>query len=76
MAIIKRYPWLSHFLGSPTGYVVHLQKGAVKHQGVGQAFFFRPANSVLSEVPVDDQELPPSSTPSPATTRTSACRPT
>lgn len=58
MAIIKRYPWISHFLGSPTGYVVHLQKGTVKHQGVGQAFFFRPANSVLSEVPVDDQELP------------------
>lgn len=58
MATIKRYPWISHFLGSPTGYVVHLQKGAVKHQGVGQAFWFRPVNSVLSEVPVDDQELP------------------
>ena len=58
MASIKRYPWTSHFLGSPTGYVVHLQKGQVRHQGVGQAFWFRPANSVLSEVPVDDQELP------------------
>lgn len=58
MASIKRYPWLSHFLGSPTGHVVHLQKGRVRHQGVGQAFWFRPANSVLSEVPVDDQELP------------------
>jgi hypothetical protein len=51
MANIKRYPWISHFLGSPTGYVVHLQKGTVKHQGVGQAFWFRPANSVLSEIP-------------------------
>lgn len=58
MASIKRYPWISHFLGSPTGHVVHLQKGKVTHQGVGQAFWFRPANSVLSEVPVDDQELP------------------
>jgi regulator of protease activity HflC (stomatin/prohibitin superfamily) len=58
MPSIKRYPWISHFLGSPTGYVVHLQKGEVKHQGVGQAFWFRPANSVLSEVPVVDQELP------------------
>ncbi len=58
MASIKRYPWISHFLGSPTGYVVHLQKGTVRHQGVGQAFWYRPANSVLSEVPVDDQELP------------------
>jgi regulator of protease activity HflC (stomatin/prohibitin superfamily) len=58
MATIKRYPWISHFLGSPTGYVVHLQKGAIRHRGVGQAFWFRPAASVLSEVPVDDQELP------------------
>ena len=58
MASIKRYPWISHFLGSPTGYVVHLQKGEVRHQGVGQAFWFRPTNSVLSEIPVDDQELP------------------
>lgn len=58
MASIKNYPWISHFLGSPTGYVVHLQKGAIRHRGVGQAFWFRPAASVLSEVPVDDQELP------------------
>lgn len=58
MASITRYPWISHFLGSPTGYIVHLQKGSVRHQGVGQAFWYRPANSVLSEVPVDDQELP------------------
>ncbi|AIY03338.1 hypothetical protein ART_3739 [Arthrobacter sp. PAMC 25486] len=58
MATIKRYPWINHFLGSPTGYVVHLQKGDVRHQGVGQAFWFRPAASVLSEVPMDDQELP------------------
>jgi regulator of protease activity HflC (stomatin/prohibitin superfamily) len=58
MASIKRYPWISHFLGSPTGYVVHLQHGSVRHEGVGQAFWFRPATSVLSEVPVDDQELP------------------
>ncbi|MFF2298498.1 SPFH domain-containing protein [Arthrobacter sp. NPDC058127] len=58
MVSIKRYPWISHFLGSPTGYVVHLQKGTVRHQGVGQAFWYRPVNSVLSEVPVDDQELP------------------
>ena len=58
MATIKRYPWISHFLGSPTGYVVHLQKGTVQRQGVGQAFWFRPSASVLSEVPVNDQELP------------------
>ncbi|WP_265521532.1 SPFH domain-containing protein [Oerskovia flava] len=58
MATVQRYPWLRHFLGSPTGYVVHLKSGRVVHQGVGQAFWFRPGTSVLSEVPVDDQELP------------------
>ncbi|MBP2411878.1 regulator of protease activity HflC (stomatin/prohibitin superfamily) [Arthrobacter stackebrandtii] len=58
MATIKRFPWINHFLGSPTGYIVHLQKGKLSHEGVGQAFWFRPASSVLSEVPVDDQELP------------------
>jgi regulator of protease activity HflC (stomatin/prohibitin superfamily) len=58
MATIRTYPWVRHFLGSPTGHVVHLRRGRVAHQGVGQAFWFRPTTSVLSEVPVDDQELP------------------
>lgn len=58
MATIKRYPWLRHFLGSPTGAVIHLRAGRVAHHGIGQAFWFRPGTSVLSEVPVDDQELP------------------
>jgi len=58
MATVRSYPWTRHFLGSPTGHVVHLRRGRVAHQGVGQAFWFRPTTSVLSEVPVDDQELP------------------
>ncbi|MFJ3958252.1 SPFH domain-containing protein [Arthrobacter sp. NPDC090010] len=58
MTTIKRFPWINHFLGSPTGYVVHLRKGSVRHHGVGQAFWYRPVDSVLSEVPVDDRELP------------------
>ncbi|GAA1862739.1 SPFH domain-containing protein [Myceligenerans crystallogenes] len=58
MATIKRYPALRRFLGSASEYVVHLHKGAVRHQGVGQAFWFLPDTSVLSEVPATDQELP------------------
>lgn len=58
MATIKRYPGARRFLGTPTDYVVHLRKGQVAHQGVGQAFWFRPATTVLSEVPATDQELP------------------
>ncbi|MGO2654482.1 MAG: SPFH domain-containing protein [Pseudoclavibacter sp.] len=58
MATIKRLPGVRRFLGTPTGYVVHLRKGQLTHEGVGQAFWFSPATSVLSEVPSDDQELP------------------
>ncbi|WP_125775466.1 SPFH domain-containing protein [Antribacter gilvus] len=58
MATIKRYPLVQRFLGSAGEYVVHLDRGAVRHQGVGQAFWFRPDRSVLSEVPATDQELP------------------
>ncbi|MFE7506213.1 SPFH domain-containing protein [Promicromonospora sp. NPDC057488] len=58
MATIKRYPGFRQFLGSASDYVVHLSKGGVRHQGVGQAFWFRPDSSVLSEVPATDQELP------------------
>jgi len=49
---------LGHFQGTATAYVVHLRNGQLAHQGVGQAFWFRGAVSVLSEVPITDQELP------------------
>lgn len=58
MATIKRYPWVRQFLGTAGEYVVHLSNGRVRHEGVGQAFWFRPDVSVLSEVPATDQELP------------------
>ncbi|MCL2317161.1 MAG: SPFH domain-containing protein [Actinomycetia bacterium] len=58
MAIIKNYLAVSHFQGTPTAYAVHLRQGEVVHEGVGRAFWFRPATSALSEVPVTDQELP------------------
>lgn len=58
MATIKKYPYIRRFLGSAAEYVVHLRHGKVVHEGVGQAFWFRPDVSVLSEVPATDQELP------------------
>ena len=58
MAHITRRPFVSHYRGTGTGHVVHLRHGKVAHQGVGQAFWFRPLGTVLSEVPVDDRELP------------------
>jgi regulator of protease activity HflC (stomatin/prohibitin superfamily) len=58
MAHITRRPFVSHYRGTGTGHVVHLRRGKVAHQGVGQAFWFRPLGTVLSEVPADDRELP------------------
>ncbi|GAB4087131.1 SPFH domain-containing protein [Myceligenerans cantabricum] len=58
MATIKKFPYLRRFLGSAAEHVVHLRRGKVVHDGVGQAFWFRPDVSVLSEVPATDQELP------------------
>jgi len=58
MATITRYPFARHLRSTPTSHVVHLHKGAVRHTGRGAAFWFRPLAAALSEVPVDDRELP------------------
>lgn len=58
MAHITRRPFVSHYRGTGIGHVVHLRRGNVAHHGVGQSFWFRPRGAVLSEVPVDDRELP------------------
>ncbi|MDR2567443.1 MAG: SPFH domain-containing protein [Bifidobacteriaceae bacterium] len=58
MSTIQRYPWLRHFLGTSTDYVVHLKRGKLTHQGIGAAFWFRPGTSAISVVPTADQELP------------------
>lgn len=58
MATITRYPFLRHLNGAPTTYVQHLRGGKVRNEGVGDAFWFRPLAAALSEVPVDDRELP------------------
>lgn len=58
MADITRYPFLRHLRGAPTTHVQHLRNGQTVRAGVGQAFWFRPLSAVLSEVPVDDRELP------------------
>jgi regulator of protease activity HflC (stomatin/prohibitin superfamily) len=39
-------------------HVRHLRRGKAVHEGTGLSFFFRPLSAVLSEVPVDDRELP------------------
>jgi len=58
MADIQTYPLVRHLRGTPTSHVRHLKGGKVAHDGTGLAFWFRPLSAVLSEIPVDDRELP------------------
>lgn len=58
MADIRSYPGLRHLRGAPTVHVRHVRRGKVLHDGVGLSFWFHPRTAVLSEVPVDDRELP------------------
>jgi regulator of protease activity HflC (stomatin/prohibitin superfamily) len=58
MADITRRLHLRHLRGTSTSWVRHYAKGKVKREGVGQSFWYRPLTAVLSEVPVDDRELP------------------
>ncbi len=58
MADITSRLHLRHLRGTSTSWVRHYARGTVKHEGVGQSFWYRPLTAVLSEVPVDDRELP------------------
>src|ERR1700757_4402746 len=58
MADIRSYPLVRHLRGAPTLHVRHLRRGKLVHEGTGLSFFFRPRSAVVSEVPVDDRELP------------------
>jgi regulator of protease activity HflC (stomatin/prohibitin superfamily) len=58
MATITRYPFVRHLRTAPTSHVLHLQAGRTRHDGAGLAFLFRPLSAVISEIPVDDRELP------------------
>jgi regulator of protease activity HflC (stomatin/prohibitin superfamily) len=58
MADIQHYPFVRHLRGTPTVHIRHQRRGKIVHDGVAQAFWFRPLAAVLSEVPVDDRELP------------------
>src|SRR3984893_2730482 len=58
MADIRKYLFARHLRGNPTLHVRHLRRGQAVHDGTGRSFWFRPLSAVLSEIPVDDRELP------------------
>ena len=58
MADLTGYPFVRHLRGTPTGHVRHVRHGKLVHDGTGLSFWCRPRSAVLSEIPVDDRELP------------------
>ncbi|NEE03585.1 SPFH domain-containing protein [Phytoactinopolyspora halotolerans] len=58
MAHITRYPSLRHLRSTATSHVRLHRKGKLIREGAGQAFWFRPLAAALSEVPIDDREVP------------------
>jgi hypothetical protein len=58
MADINRYPILRHLRAAPTAHIRHQRNGQLVHDGVGLSFWFRPLTAAISELPVDDRELP------------------
>lgn len=58
MADITRYPFVRHLRGSTTMHVEQVRDGRTARAGAGASFWFRPLSAVLSEVPIDDRELP------------------
>jgi regulator of protease activity HflC (stomatin/prohibitin superfamily) len=58
MAVITRYPLLRHLRVEPTAHIRALRRGKLVHDGPGLAFWFLPLTAAMSEIPLDDRELP------------------
>ncbi|MGF7234814.1 MAG: SPFH domain-containing protein [Frankia sp.] len=58
MADISRAPFLRHLRGTPTTHIRYQRAGKIAHDGVALSFWYRPRSAVISEIPVDDRELP------------------
>ncbi|HEU5129683.1 MAG TPA: SPFH domain-containing protein [Glycomyces sp.] len=58
MADLTKLLFMRHLRGTPTVWVRFQRQGRLAKEGTGQSFWYRPLTAVLSEVPVDDRELP------------------
>jgi regulator of protease activity HflC (stomatin/prohibitin superfamily) len=57
MARITRYPAISHLRSDASSHVIRYRNGAPAATGRGLAFWFRPLDTAVDELPLDDQEL-------------------
>ncbi|CAJ1580542.1 SPFH domain-containing protein [[Mycobacterium] wendilense] len=58
MAVITRYPLVRHLRVEPTSHIRALRRGKLVKDGAGLAFWFLPLTAGMSEIPLDDRELP------------------
>jgi regulator of protease activity HflC (stomatin/prohibitin superfamily) len=58
MADIESFPFVHHLRAAPTTHVRYLRNGRLVREGVAQSFWFRPLSAALSEIPIDDRDLP------------------
>src|SRR5215207_240526 len=57
-AMIQRFPFVRHLRSQPTYHVLRYRRGSLRKEGPGLAFWFRPIDTAVAEVPIDDRELP------------------
>jgi regulator of protease activity HflC (stomatin/prohibitin superfamily) len=57
MARISRYPFVSHLRAEASTHVIRYRNGRPVGSGRGLAFWFRPLETAIAEIPLDDQEL-------------------
>ncbi|MCB9746599.1 MAG: band 7 protein [Alphaproteobacteria bacterium] len=58
MAQITRLPFLRHLRGESSAWLVHSRNGRTLRSGRGLSFWFQPLSASISELPMDDRELP------------------
>lgn len=58
MAHIQSYPIVRHLRSEPSRHVLVYRRGVLRRSGAGQALWFRPLDTSIAELPVDDRELP------------------
>ena len=58
MADMTRIPILRHLRSETSSHVLHYRRGRVVRSGRGLAFWFMPMAASISEVPIDDREIP------------------
>lgn len=56
MSEIRQHVVARHLRAEPTAHVLRYRKGRLVSSARGSAFWFRPLNAAIAEVPVDDRE--------------------